>query len=422
MREASHGPFGAVVSLITDKITTRKDPSKPYIGLENIASGTSALISHGAASDSKSTNNVFRTGDILFGKLRPRLRKCVRVDFDGYCSTDILVLRPSGSVNGRFAGFLAQSNAVFKEAIRTEEGTKMPRCSWKDLTRANVFCPEVPEQAAVANILASVDSAIEQTEALIAKTQHMKTGLMHDLFTRGVLPDGRLRPLREHAPHLYKKSLTGWIPIEWDTPRAEERLLVIDPQPDHRTPPAVLEGYPYIGIGDISTAGQLLTEGARRVSRHAFVDQVNSFDIFPGAFIFGKIGTLGESARIPSERTFAVSANVVLVTSPDRPTSDFAFWSFRSQHVARQVVDATNTTSQPALGIRSIRAFRVPWPCRPSEAALITTILDGIEAAIQCHTESLTSLHGIKRGLAHDLLTGAVRIPLSREELATARV
>ena len=39
-----------------------------------------------------------------------------------------------------------------------------------------------------------VDRAIEQTEALIAKYEQIKTGLMHDLFTRGVTTDGRLRP------------------------------------------------------------------------------------------------------------------------------------------------------------------------------------------------------------------------------------
>ena len=71
MPEACCSPFGAAVSLVTDKVTTRKDPSKPYVGLEHLASDTSALVSRGSASDSTSTNNVFRAGDILLGNSAP---------------------------------------------------------------------------------------------------------------------------------------------------------------------------------------------------------------------------------------------------------------------------------------------------------------------------------------------------------------
>ena len=61
-----------------------------------------------------------------------------------------------------------------------------------------------------------MDEAIEQTEALIAKYQQIKAGLMHDLFTRGITPDGHLRPTHTQAPHLYKESSLGWIPREWE--------------------------------------------------------------------------------------------------------------------------------------------------------------------------------------------------------------
>ena len=39
---------------------------------------------------------------------------------------------------------------------------------------------------------------------------------MHDLFTRGVLPNGQLRPLREQAPELYEETSHGWMPRGWE--------------------------------------------------------------------------------------------------------------------------------------------------------------------------------------------------------------
>ena len=50
-----------------------------------------------------------------------------------------------------------------------------------------------PEQTKIAEILSTVDRAIEQTEALIAKQQRIKTGLMQDLLTRGIDEHGNLR-------------------------------------------------------------------------------------------------------------------------------------------------------------------------------------------------------------------------------------
>ena len=74
--------------------------------------------------------------------------------------------------------------------------------------RAITIClPEKEsEQKKIAEILSTVDQAIDQTEALIAKQQRIKTGLMQDLLTRGIDKDGNLRsentwPIRKTTRH-----------------------------------------------------------------------------------------------------------------------------------------------------------------------------------------------------------------------------
>ena len=71
-------------------------------------------------------------------------------------------------------------------------------------------------QQRIALVLETIDQAIEKTEALIYKYQQIKAGLMHDLFTRGLTADGKLRPPREQAPELYQETPIGWIPKEWE--------------------------------------------------------------------------------------------------------------------------------------------------------------------------------------------------------------
>jgi type I restriction enzyme S subunit len=72
-----------------------------------------------------------------------------------------------------------------------------------------------PEQTKIAEILSTVDRAIEQTEALIAKQQRLKTGLMQDLLTRGIDEHGNLR---SEDTHEFKDSPLGRIPVEWEVP------------------------------------------------------------------------------------------------------------------------------------------------------------------------------------------------------------
>jgi len=77
--------------------------------------------------------------------------------------------------------------------------------------------PYLPEQRKITRILTTLDNLIEKTEALFAKYQAVKQGMMHDLFTRGVDAHGHLRPTPTDAPDLYKQSELGWIPKEWET-------------------------------------------------------------------------------------------------------------------------------------------------------------------------------------------------------------
>ena len=81
---------------------------------------------------------------------------------------------------------------------------------------ANLADPEFDkaEQAKIAEVLSTVDRAIEETEALIAKQQRIKTGLMQDLLIRGIDEHGNLR---SEQTHKFKDSPLGRIPVEWES-------------------------------------------------------------------------------------------------------------------------------------------------------------------------------------------------------------
>jgi type I restriction enzyme S subunit len=411
-----------IVSLVAEKVAEKKDPSKPYVGLEHLPSGGSSLLGVSEANESISTNNVFLAGDVLFGKLRPRLRKSVRATFDGYCSTDILVLRPSGTVVPRFAAFVLQSDVVFAEAIRTEEGTKMPRCSWGMLRKLRVFCPELSEQELIAEILSTVDEAIEQTEALIAKTQKIKAGLMHDLFTRGITPDGQLRPPREEAPQLYMESPFGWIPRGWRC-QALDELLANTACPMRSGPfgsallkdELVEDGIPMLGIDNI--LAELFVSVFRRFVSHNKFIELHRYAVFPRDVIITIMGTVGRCAVVPGDIGDALSSKHLWTMTLDQKQviPELVCWQLNA---APWVLSWFTRESQgavmDAIQASTLKTLKLPVP-PTSEQQQIYDRYHTCNNSLSPELSNLEKLKRLKSGLMQDLLTGRVRVPEAEE-------
>lgn len=280
-----------------------------------------------------------------------------------------------------------------------------------ELAKIKIPLPTKNQQQKIAAILTSIDTAIEKTEALIEKYQQIKAGLMHDLFTRGVLPNGQLRPTRDQAPELYQETAIGWIPKDWELRNLSTLADVLDPQPDHRTPPESLEGIPYVGIGDFDLYQQLSLSSCRKIIVEAYEKQRQRFLVEKGDVIYGKIGTIGQPKRLPFGG-YAVSANVVLL----KPKIDslYFYHAVNSHTFEKQVSNITNTTSQPALGIEKVRNLIIPFPGEV-EASKIGTSLHGVVIQIANERRHLDKLKKQKLGLMQDLLTGKVPVKVENE-------
>lgn len=279
-----------------------------------------------------------------------------------------------------------------------------------------VFPESLDEQRQIARILSKVDEAINQTEQLIAKYRRLKTGLMQDLLTKGIDAHGDIRSEETHA---FKDSPLGRIPVEWDVMKLGELISAVDPQPDHRTPPAQSEGVPYIGISDFLADGEIDTKSCRKVSPLVLEKQQRAFKVRKGDLIFGKIGTIGKPTVLPDfdKYHFTLSANVILIQPHECP--EFIFWTLISKYVDDQVKLAIHSTSQPAFGMQKIRDLEIITP-KPAERKLIADKLQRIETVLVESSASLSKYKSLKTGLMQDLLSGKVRVGQLIREMADA--
>lgn len=110
-----------------------------YVLLEHITAGTGevtpVLTGDG---DIKSNKYAFEAGDILYGKLRPNLRKACVVQGPGYCSTDILPLRPKHPDSSYFLASVLRSERFYAEVERLVGGANLPRVKPRELLKLEV--------------------------------------------------------------------------------------------------------------------------------------------------------------------------------------------------------------------------------------------------------------------------------------------
>lgn len=267
------------------------------------------------------------------------------------------------------------------------------------------FPDDTNEEESIVQFLSTLDRAIASTEQLIAKYQRIKTGLLHDLLTRGIDENGNLRSEKTHQ---FKDSKLGRIPVEWECKPLGEEIFAIDPQPDHRTPALVQNGIPYLGINDIDENGNIDLKSCRKVGRNVLDKQMAAFTINKGDIIFGKIGTIGQPKVLPTfKNNYTLSANVILIQP--KATPEFIYWLLVSEIINRQISNTVHTTSQPAYGMEKIRNLSIIFP-KEDERKVISEILQKQECSITKFQQNLTKLQSLKTGLMQDLLSGKVRM------------
>ncbi len=149
-----------------EKAASERIPADGWLlDLEDIEKDTSRLLRRVLAGDrqSTSTKSRFNAGDILFGKLRPYLNKVLVAESDGYCTTEIVPMKPRKGVNPHYVVCALKSRDFLDYTAARSYGMKMPRLGTDDAKRAPFPLPPLAEQK---RIVASVDELMKRCDEL----------------------------------------------------------------------------------------------------------------------------------------------------------------------------------------------------------------------------------------------------------------
>lgn len=153
----------------------------PYVGLEHIESGTRRHIGPRDDAEVQSSTFLFNPSHVLYGRLRPYLRKVLVPDFAGHCSTEIFPILPSGELDRSFLSYWLISESTTTAIDRLCNGARMPRANMEQALDLEIPLPPLAEQKRIVALLDKAFAGIDDAMAKVEANMESSKGLFYML-------------------------------------------------------------------------------------------------------------------------------------------------------------------------------------------------------------------------------------------------
>lgn len=173
--------FSEIAQRRKEKYSPDSGKEYPCIELEHIEQGTGRLLGSVSSTAQSSIKTVAKTGDVLFGKLRPYLRKFAFVEQNVVCSSEIWAFIPSRCVLPKYLYYLIQTEHFLRVA-NISSGTKMPRAEWANIEKEPFDIPCISVQKKIIAIMEAIDKRICVSEDTLSLLLRVREGLLQRLF------------------------------------------------------------------------------------------------------------------------------------------------------------------------------------------------------------------------------------------------
>lgn len=279
-----------------------------------------------------------------------------------------------------------------KKIINSEMTTNaQPKLALTRIKQFPIPVPPLKEQQKIAEILSSVDAAIEKTEQVIAKTEEVKKGLMQQLLTKGI----------GHTE--FKQTEIGEIPFEWgvknfkDISKVNQGLQI-----------AISARFKDPGINrKIYITIQYLNDKSNKENIY-YVENPNANVVCTEEDILmtrtGNTGYVVTGVK-------GVFHNNFFKVDYDRSklNRNFLVLYLKSDKIQNKIMTYAGATTIPDLNHGDF--YRIPVVIPPIEEQIkIATIIESVQNKINEEYNTLNGLKNIKQGLMQQLLTGQVRV------------
>jgi type I restriction enzyme S subunit len=315
----------------------------------------------------------------------------------------IFCLKPLENINAKWLYY----SLLNTDMTKLNEATGVPSVTSKSLYRLKINYFEPDKQKKIAKILTTCDTVIEKTQSAIAKYKAIKQGLLHDLFTRGLDANGKLRPSYHDAPELYKESELGMIPKEWEVKRLEE--IGDFKNGINKDKESFGNGCLFVNIID-AYYDKLIFDRLGRVNANNV--EINNYQLQNDDIIFVRSSVkpegVGYNTIFSGYKDDVVFCGFMIrfrLKTFDNYNSIFLNYFFRNNSFRKALIAKSTVSANTNINQDSLKGLYAIKPKKEEQLSIVKRLLT-IDNKIQTEETHLQKYQSIKRGLMGDLLGG----------------
>ncbi len=363
------------------------------IELEHLSQGSGILLGYTNSKDLLSQKSVFEKGDVLFGKLRPYLRKFLLAEFDGVCTTEIWVLKTQNETANNFLYQLVQSEKIV-EAANLSTGTKMPRAEWKTVSETKIPVPTLTEQTLIATALSDADALISSLEKLIAKKRNIKQGAMQKCLNPDFYDLDDDLDLTEEEKSQKSINQKNHSSDKWEVKKLGEVAFVNMGQSP------LSQFYNSEGIGLPLVQGNADVENRKTIIRF-YTSMITKK---------GKVGDIIMSVRAPVGEISKATFDCCLGRGVCSVSFDNEYLYHYLIYFEKSWAKLSTGSTFDSVNSKQVKELEIPLPKSKEEQTRIANMLSEMDNEITALETKLEKYKKVKLGMMQNLLTGKIRL------------
>lgn len=384
------------------------EKKRDFITLEHINSTTGDLVESFEWEKKKSEEYyLFEPGDVLFGTLRPYLRKYYQVDREGCCGTDLMVLRPNSDVRSRFLYYFLHSEDFIQFTDANSHGVKMPRSSWQKISSAHFRLPPIKEQDAIVEYLdketKEIDQLIEKKEKLVSLIEEKKKTVIKNAVIKGL--DSEVEMDESGVDWL------GEVPAHWDVPRIRFVARMESGHTPSKSEAEYWDGdIPWVSLADSGWMREhdYISETDKTISEAGLANS-SAHILPPETMVFTRDATVGLCAI--TTREMAVSQHIIGWICEDNLLPEYLLNVTKAmdQELDRLTMGATIST----VGMEDIKKLKMPLPPIEEQEEIVEYLnkeLEKFDESIAKIREGIERLKEYRTALITEAVTGQIDV------------
>jgi type I restriction enzyme S subunit len=365
-----------------------------FVGLEHLESGVTRIRSWGSTSDVTSQMKVFKAGDVIVARRNVYLRRAARADFDGVCSGDGIVLRPSGDVClPALLPFVVSTDSFWDYATKQADGSMSKRITVARLMAYEFHLPEPAQQRLIATTLEAVEANRDSLMRLLLRLNTVKSAAAIAQIAAPLnLADGQV--------DLAQARTSGGWRVYSGQELLDHGYLVALQDGNHgsqypRSAELGDEGLPYISASDISDEGDIDLSACRRMrpelARKLRIPPARSGDV-----ILTNNASVGRVTRLPAWPTEIVPSTSTTYYRCDQNLLDPGYlrWFLEStifQYQLRTFM-RQSTRNQVPITTQKRLLFAVPPMNQQRRLAVLRSRLSSASSSLRERGKDLARL------------------------------